>query len=137
MPGIAQDYLIYPILDIVRQELRRYGISRAAGGGSLNVVNLSLDETPSVEIVRGHPLDDKAVIGAVMYYSSGVSVQIDLQRGEEVEADHPDYDYITNWRLSSLTITTYDSGDNVILTLVIRLNYDSEGLFHSTEVLRL
>lgn len=133
MPGIAQDYLIYPILDIVRQELRRHG-SRTT-----NVINLSLDETPSVEIVRGHPLDAKAIVGAFLYYSSGTTVQIDLNRGaeEEIDPSHPDYDYLTNWRLSSVTVTTYDSSDNVALTLVIRLNYDSEGLFHSTEVLRL
>ncbi|MGZ0051971.1 hypothetical protein [Brevibacillus gelatini] len=135
MAGIANDYLIYPILDLIRDEVQRTTMSPAD----------PFAEEPSIRLIRDHPLDPEKVTGTKMFYESGYMLDISLTYGStdtstfplEVDQQHPDWEYYSLWRLTSITVAGYASDGKVVGSYMIRLLYDTRGLLTGTDVLRI
>jgi hypothetical protein len=141
MAGISNDYLIYPILQLIREEIKKN-----------NTTNLSsattgdpFDGEPSVALYRRHPLDDQRVTGAVMMYDSGYRVEIIMNLGSDdpstfpvdVLPDSPDWEYYSIWRLNGVNMSTFTPDDDPLVTYLISLNYDDRGLLIGTTVDRI
>ncbi|TQK62101.1 hypothetical protein FB479_106184 [Brevibacillus sp. AG162] len=135
MAGIANDYLIYPILDLIRDEVHR----------TTTVTADPFEEEPSVRLIREHPLDPEKVTGAKLFYESGYMLDISLTFGStdtttfplEVDQLHPDWEYYSLWRLTSVTAVGYAPDGKTVGSYLIRLLYDTRGLLTGTDVLRI
>ena len=129
--GIVNDNIVFPILDLIRQEIKdQYGLDHGI---------------PSVILYRNHPLDDEIVTAAKLTYESGLVEEMILNRGSEDESTypeglksrHPDYAYCKYWRLTSVMLSYFMHGEEALKKYVIDLNYDKKGLLASTELTRL
>ncbi|WP_312113536.1 hypothetical protein [Brevibacillus reuszeri] len=132
MAGIANDYLIYPILDLIRDEVQRTSFT----------VGNPFAEEPSIRLIRDHPLDSEKVTGIKLFYESGYMLDISLTFGStdistfplDVDTEHPDWEYYTLWRLTSITAVGYSSDGKTVGSYLIRLLYDTKGLLTGTDV---
>lgn len=136
MPGISNESLIYPVLDLVRAEIKKY-IKETDSD--------PFDGIPSVSLIRDYPFDEELVTGAELYYESGYRVLILFRRGtddeskipESIDENHPEYEYYVSIWLTEVYIIFYDADDNVIANYVISLNYNEKGLLEGTSVTRV
>lgn len=142
MAGIANDYLIYPILELVRDEIRKSNLKQSTTGSDGDL----FEGTPTVALERSHPLDPEVVTRAYLTYTSGYYVDILIVRGTddwstippEVDSSHPDYNYYFMWRLTQVVLRYMSSpNEEPLLTEAIRLNYDDKGLLIGTTVDRI
>ena len=128
--GIVNDNIVFPVLDLIRKELKVFDVDHGI---------------PSVILYRDHPLDDEIVTAAELTYESGLVEEIILIRGsddestypEGIKPNHPDYEYCKYWRLTSVTISYYNKGENTQRRYEIDLNYDRRGLLESTTVTKI
>lgn len=142
MAGIANDYLIYPILDLVRDEIRKNNLKQSTMGSEGD----PFEGTPNVVLERTDPFDSEILTRVYMTYPSGYFVDILLIRGTddwstippEVDKNHPDYEYYLYWRLTKVLIRYMSSpAEEPLLTEAISLNYDDRGLLIGTTVDRI
>lgn len=128
--GIVNDNIVFPVLDLIRRELRDKGCEMTG--------------IPSVRLYREHPLDDEIVTSATLTYESGFIEEIGLTRGSDDESTypeglkprHPDYKFCQLWRLTQVGITYVNKGGDPIARYLIGLFYDKRGLLESTTVNR-
>jgi len=129
--GIVNDNIVFPVLDLIRKEMKNQGFEFIG--------------IPSVILYRDHPMDDEVVTAAELTYESGLVEEIILMRGsddeetypEGVKSNNPDYDFCRYWRLTSVTITYYNKGENLQRRYDIDLHYDKKGLLVSTTVTKI
>lgn len=139
MAGLANDYLIYPILDLIRDEMRKSNVTNISAGSD------PFAGTPSVSLWRDHPLDVDKVTGADMFYESGYKVELYLTFGTtdvsdippEIEPTHPDYDFYRYHRLTRVTTLALSPDFTPLYTYNISLNYNDKGLLTGTTVNRI
>ncbi|MCF7753448.1 hypothetical protein KQ941_03255 [Paenibacillus xylanexedens] len=138
MAGIVNENIVFPVLDLIHRELRKYS--------SISNSNVSpLEGEPSVTLYREHMQDPDRVTGADLLYESAWKVSIWMKFGSEDEEDfpsgvgysHPDYDYYKYFRLTQVTARTYDPSGESVFTYNIGLNYDDEGRLTGTSVSRI
>lgn len=129
--GIVNDNIVFPVLDLIRKEVsEQMGVDHGI---------------PSVILYRDHPLDDEVVTAAELTYESGLVEEIILMRGsddestypEGIKPNHPDYEFCKYWRLTSLTLSYYNKGENTQRRYEIDLHYDKRGLLESTTVAKI
>ncbi|GBF32196.1 hypothetical protein DCCM_0387 [Desulfocucumis palustris] len=137
MAGIVNDYLAFPILDLIQREVRL-----AAGGsmtGGFNQGSAVADSgdapfagIPSVMITREHPGDSgKTIVNeAMLTYLSGYKAQLTFEYG----ANPLNSGYA--WTLKTLITTAYDPQGQPVVTYKVDLNYDSGAVLQSTNVER-
>jgi hypothetical protein len=141
MAGIVQDNLMFPILELIKDELRKYSqtTTAVASGGD------PFGGTPEVTLYRTHPLDFDKVTGANMQYDTGYSQEIYLSFGIEdytelpVEFDPEDnnWEYVTQWLLRRVIAVSVSPTGETIASVQIRLNYDSKWRLTGTSVSKL
>ncbi|WP_426455279.1 hypothetical protein ACP26L_36340 (plasmid) [Paenibacillus sp. S-38] len=140
MAGLANDYLIYPIMDLIKSEIKK----NSSTSGSVAADPFA--GTPSVRLFRDHYLDPERVTGALMLYESGYTAELYMNLGSsdmlgvpiEVDPEHPDWEYYTIWRLAAVSVTTKRPDGEALGTVMIRLNYDNEsGALIGTTVTRI
>lgn len=130
MAGVVNDYLIYPILDIVRREIRiALAKSDSGGGGEETVENLLADPfagIPSVALERKHPDDSSGTIltRVVSTYPSGYVLDTSLQY------------FSDRFVLQSVTIAAITPDGDVIAVYEINLLYDERGILSGTDTQR-
>ncbi|PYE51409.1 hypothetical protein HUB98_05330 [Paenibacillus barcinonensis] len=138
MAGIVNENIVFPVLDLIHRELRKFS--------STNSSSVSpLEGEPSVTLYREHIKDPDRVTGADLIYESQWKVSIWLQFGSEDEDDfpssvgydHPDYEYYRYYRLTQVTARTFDAEGEAMFTYNIALNYDDEGRLTGTNVHRI
>lgn len=128
--GIVNDNIVFPVLDLIRKEVKEFGIDHGI---------------PSVKLYRDHPLDAEVVTAVELTYESGLVEEIILIRGSDDESTypeglkptHPDYEYCKYWRLTGVTISYYNKGTNFQQRYEIDLIYDKKGLLDSTTVRKI
>lgn len=133
MPGIIDNNLVYPILDLIHREMRKFQNSEEDLG------------VPTVTLYRDDPHDPDRVTGASLYYESGHTMEISLSFGtdddsalpEGVTPGHPEYEYYKYHRLSKVSVTMLNPDGVEIDSYVISLNYDNRGLLVNTDLLRV
>lgn len=138
MAGIANDYLIYPILDLIRAEVRK---SNTVGSTEID----PFAGEPSVLLFRDNAADPERVTGANIDYESGYAVQVFMTFGSEdattypinIGPDDPDWEYFTTWRLTNVTSVALNPSFEPLVTYSISLNYDGRGLLMGTTVDRI
>lgn len=138
MAGIVNENIVFPVLDLIRAELRKLHLSE-------KVIQDPFEGIPSVTIFREHPLDPEVVTGAELLYDSLYVMDIYLKFGSEdestypdgVDINHHDYDYYRNWRLTHVTTSVLDPNGDTIITYHISLNYDNRGFLTGTTVSRI
>lgn len=137
MAGLANDYLIYPILDLIRGEISKSNTTIMAESDPFS-------GTPSVSLWRDHPIDVDKVTGADLFYPSGYKIELYLTFGSdpseippEIEPNHPDYDYYLNYRLTRVTSVSLTPEFTPLITINISLNYNDKGLLTGTTVTRI
>lgn len=135
MAGIMQDNIIYPVLDLIRREIKNYNTV-----GNNNDV---FDGEPSIILYREDVRDSDRVTGADLTYESGWMLSIFLKYGTDdpnlITVSESDYNYIFQKydRLYQVIISTLNIEGETVVTFNIRLNYDNEGRFTGTEVNRI
>lgn len=138
MAGIVNENIVFPVLDLIHRELRKFS--------STNNSSLSpLEGEPSVTLYREHTQDPDRVTGADLFYESEWKVSIWMKFGSEDEEsfpssvgyDHPDYEYYKYYRLTQVTARTFDAGGDEMSSYNIVLNYDEEGRLTGTSVHRI
>jgi hypothetical protein len=75
VPGINNDSLVYGVLDLIKNELRRHD------NNSTQTWSDPFQDTPSVLLHRLHPADDEVLTNASLYFPSGYQVEISLELG--------------------------------------------------------
>ncbi|MEK5060929.1 MULTISPECIES: hypothetical protein [unclassified Paenibacillus] len=138
MAGIVNDNIVFPVLDLIHREIRKYTSIH-------NIEGNPLEGEPSVTLFREHPMDTERVTGADMIYESTWRVSIWMKFGSEddtgfpvgVGYTHPDYSYYKYFRLTQVTSRTFDASGESVLTYHIGLNYDDEGRLTGTSVNRI
>ena len=128
--GIVNDNIVFPVLDLIRKEMKEQGVDFGI---------------PSVILYRDHPLDDEVVTAAELTYETGLVEEIILTRGSDdvatypkgLKPNHPDYKYCKYWRLVAVSIAYFNKGENAQRRYEIELNYDKRGLLESTTVTRI
>lgn len=129
--GIVNDNIVFPVLDLIRREIRDRGYD--------------LGGIPAVVLYREHPLDDEIVTSATLTYESNIVEEIVLTRGSDDESTYPeglkprdpDYTYCQLWRLTKVNMSYVNPGGELIVGYVIGLYYDKRGLLERTTVSRL
>lgn len=136
MAGAVNDYLIYPILDLIRGELKKI---------NSNVQGDPFSGEPSITLKRLDLKDPDRVTGVTLTYESGYVVDMFLVFGTNdpstiplsVDVTDPDYDYYLNDRLNEIVIYTKSPELQILSTYCISLNYDIEtGVFLGTTAQR-
>lgn len=129
--GIVNDNIVFPVLDLIRQELRDQG---------------KIDHgVPSIVLYRDHPLDDEIVTSAKLTYESGLVEEIILSRGSDDESTYPEgvkqgdheYNYCKYWRLTSVVFSYFKHDEDPGRSYTIDLNYDKKGLLKSTTIIKI
>ncbi len=128
--GIVNDNIVFPVLDLIHKEMKEQGVDFGI---------------PSVILYRDHPLDDEIVTAAELTYESGLVEEILLTRGSDDEStypeglkpSHPDYNFCKYWRLTAVSISYYNKGENAQRRYEIDLHYDKNGLLASTTVTKI
>ncbi|MFF2480272.1 hypothetical protein [Paenibacillus sp. NPDC058071] len=136
MAGIANDYLIYPILDLIRAEL-----NKRTGSTVID----PFEGTPEVTLFRDYAGDPERVTGAKSSYESGYAIEISLTFGSDdtetyplsATPEDPSWDYYVNGRLTAVTTVALNPSLEPLATYVIRLNYEGRGLLIGTTVERI
>ena len=135
MAGYANDRLIYPILDLVRDEIRQNQlVGRSVGGGYANTTFTDpFSGIPSTQLLRNHPRDSSHTIvtKALLRYESQFTVDINLYY-----SDNP-YDFSKAWQLSSLRVGVYDPDYSLITRYEIRLHYNDRNMLANTSVTKI
>jgi hypothetical protein len=130
MAGISNDYLIYPIMDLVKSSKSDKEYKNFYEG------------EPSVTLYRDSPIDKDRVTGVKMVFKSDYKIEVILQYGSldtsslpiGVDSSSSEYDYYMTERLNSVFISYLDSNNEVIEIYNVVLNYDDEGLLVGTTV---
>ncbi|WP_145052835.1 hypothetical protein [Paenibacillus xylanexedens] len=141
MAGIANDYLIYPIMDLIQGEIKKITNNNSKAEGD------PFSGESSVALKRDHPRDEERVTGALLVFENGYSINLYLSFGcgddfsgvpVDVDEEHPDWDYYVNWRLESVS-SFFTSPDQELLTsLTVKLNYENQrGNFIGTTLIRM
>lgn len=133
MSGIVNDNVVFPVIDLIRRELKKRENIDPFNG------------VPSVNLFRDHPLDDEKVTSAEMSYESGYTVNVYMEFGikdsselpDGVSVQDPGYDYYANWRLRSVNITALNPEGYSVSSYDIFLIYDKKGLLTNTRVRRI
>ena len=129
MAGIANDYLIYPIMDLVSNLKTEKDVSPFEG-------------EPSVIIYRDDPLDPDKVTGVRLVFKSQYKIDITLKYGTfdssriplTANPESPDYDFYLTERLDEVFVSYLEPSGQVIEIYNITLNYDENGLLQGTTV---
>ncbi|MGN7765355.1 hypothetical protein [Paenibacillus sp. 22594] len=139
MAGVANDYLIYPIMDLIKAETKKAATNTTAADPFAG--------TPSVLLIREHPLDAEKVTGAHMLYESGYVTDIYMTFGcgddmagvpVNVDSEHADWEYYTVWRLGAVNVVRKNPAGATLENIIIGLNYDEEsGLLKGTTLTRI
>lgn len=133
MAGLVNDNIVFPVLDLIRAEMRKM---------DTNYVDPFLGY-PSVELYREHQLDPERVTGAQMVYESGYIVDVFMKFGSDDETTYPDnvssydYDYYKYFRLTETTLVTLNPDGDTVASYNIVLNYNNIGLLTGTDVSRI
>jgi hypothetical protein len=116
---------IYPILDLIRQEIRKNNFDRdRVDWGKASPIPTDDDSVVSIEAVRGGSLYDPELITAIIVtYASGSSENVVLLRGASppVHYSTPNADYINNVMIRGLTITYVPAGGGAGKTIEVQL----------------
>ncbi|MBO9598580.1 MAG: hypothetical protein J7559_12290 [Cohnella sp.] len=134
MAGIIQDNMIFPILELIRNEIRKNNqfINQATATSD------PFEGNPSIQLYRDHPLDLDKITGARLMYPSGYTQDVFMFFGtEEADPGRSDYDYIRSWLLRSVRLHSMDTDGGLIESLHIRLNYDHDWRLTGTSVSRI
>lgn len=140
MAGIIQDNMMFPILELIRGEIRKSLQSQATTSEAD-----PFEGVPSASLYREHPLDPDILTRVHLEYPSGYVVDVYLYHGfEDIselpdgfnESDH-DWEYVTKWMLRSVRVTSLNTEEEIVMSLNIRLIYDSRWLLTETEVNKL
>ncbi len=132
MPGVMNDYLIFPILDIVKSEIHRNNYAKKQESKSSGAADIDLFKgIPSVILERNHPNDSSKTIltKAAVVYPSGWGVLNELDYGDPAD---PNF----TWILKEVNIKVTKSGE-MIMVYNIRLNYDDRGMLTNTVATKL
>jgi len=129
MAGIANDYLIYPIMDLVSN----IKTERCAN---------QFEGEPSVDIYRDNPEDEDRVTGVKMTFRSQYMIEVTLKYGTfnplklplDVDPNSSDYDFYLTERLDEVFVSYLEPSGKVIEIYSITLNYDEKGLLQGTTV---
>lgn len=129
MAGIANDYLIYPIMDLVSNIKTERGTNPFEG-------------EPSVIIYRDDPENEDRVTGVKMTFKSQYMIEITLKYGTfnpselplNVDSNSVDYDFYLTERLDEVFVSYLEPSGQVIEIYNITLNYDENGLLQGTTV---
>ncbi|NGQ95320.1 hypothetical protein G3578_09150 [Brevibacillus sp. SYP-B805] len=134
---MINDNLIFPILDLIRQEIRKASIAGDAvreggdGGGTSSLFD-PFSGIPSVILERNQPNDTYRVMlsKATMVYESNWVVEWEPMFGY-----HPQTG--SAWALTEVKLTAKNPQNEAVAIYSISLNYDKRGLLESTSVHRL
>lgn len=124
MAGIVNDYLIFPILDLVQKELQNY--TKNLKDNDLQVLfDNPFAGIPSTSIERNHPDDtgETIITGVRMVYNSGFAINLG-------------FEYDENFILQIVNVTVASSKSQVVAVYRMVLNRDGRGLITSTSVAR-
>lgn len=129
MAGIVNDYLIYPVLDLIRA-----GVKEA-------VTNIADDRDgieffsgiPSIELIRDHPDDSSKTFltQVIQTYDNGYVMNVRLIYGEGAISPYH------KWRLSSVITSLTDEGGELLLQHETTLHYGERNEVEYTEVTHL
>lgn len=128
MAGVANDYLIYPIMDLIKQK-------------QTDTI-IPFEGEPSVTLIRDDPNDIYKITGVKMYYKSGYEIDVTLKYGTfnplklplGVNSLSSDYEFYLTERLDEVFVSYLEPSGNVIEIYNIQLNYDENGLLQDTVV---
>lgn len=126
MAGVLNDNLVYPILDLIRSELRKHINNK---NGEKKGKNNHLGDIPSVQLIKEHPKDPSGVVLSAVeaYYSDGASVFIELQ-----------FEATANpFLLTGVLASGFDDENELISQYKMTLNYDSRTLLEGVDTVRL
>ncbi|GEA16764.1 hypothetical protein E308F_30100 [Moorella sp. E308F] len=134
MAGVTHDYLIYPILELIHNEIRK-----------INSSEDSVGDIAAITLHRDHPADQDKVTAVDFVYDDGRTTSVYLQYGSEDASTYPvgitpdslDYTYYLMWRLTGVILSNFDPSGNLLSRYRIGLLYDAKGLLVGTEVNRL
>jgi NhaP-type Na+/H+ and K+/H+ antiporter len=122
MSGVVNDYLIYPILDLIKA-----GVQNSSGGiiESERETNDDFDPftgIPSIELIRNHPDDwSKTFLTRVIQtYETGYVVEVGLIYGDNATSSQD------KWRLNAVTASLTDDEGELLLLYHITLHYGRE-----------
>lgn len=121
MAGIMQDNILFPILDLIRREIRQNDLTEA-----VRAVGDPFGGVPSAEILRENVADSVKMTGASLTYESGFRVDIYMF-----------FDDLIEWKLMQVTLVTLNPDGVSIVTYSIGLNYNEDGLLLGTTINRL
>lgn len=128
MAGIANDYLVYPIMDLIQGELKKVMSSSKVEADPFG-------GPASVALRRDHPRDPDKVTGARMMYETGYIADVYMEFGcgddfsgvpIEVDGSHPDWEYYTRWRLETVSTFLQTPQEELLTTLIVKLNYENQ-----------
>lgn len=131
MAGIAGENMVFPILDLIEQKLQDFGV------GDKDIFL----GYPSIQLIRGHPMDEDRLTSAIMRYDSGYIMEVQLTHGSDDETTYPtdmeipyfDYEYYKYFRLTEVMLLLSKESGSTVATYHIVLNYNSKGLLDSTQ----
>jgi hypothetical protein len=120
----------YPVIDLIRRELRKQGMSD-------DKISFDLDKSPNVSIYRNNP-DDKYTVTDVVEDYGDFKVAYSIGRGylnPVVDPTIPvgELDFMNKERVNSIGVSLIIS-DKTTKAYTIGLNYDGNGLITGTQV---
>ncbi|MCR8843928.1 hypothetical protein NQ117_09530 [Paenibacillus sp. SC116] len=133
MPGIIQDNILFPILELVRSEVRK----------QQNIQNVQEGDpfagTPSVALYRDHPADLDKLTGALLSYPSGYMLDLYLSFGldpveYEIYDNDPNWIFVTEQLLAEISIIVINPEQEAVKNEEIRLHYDNRWNLIGTSV---
>jgi len=141
MPGIVQDNLMFPILELIRDEIRRYDQRQTNVSGGAD----PFEGTPSSTLYREHPADPDVLTRVFLEYPSGYTVDIILSHGLDdgellplgFDESHPDWEFVTQWKLSKVRATAFNTEGNIVSVIQVKLNYDDSWRLIGTTAYRI
>lgn len=125
MAGIKQDYLIKPILELVRSEIKHSQFSSELNTGTDDDRCSDFDGTPSVSLYRDHPLDTSGtfISSATLIFEKGNRIVMEIS-------------YLDTWELDTVTTQLYDCSGFRLVGYLIALNRE-EHIVTGTTVTKL
>lgn len=135
MAGIAGENLVFPVLDLMEQFMKKQSnLGDLLGGGY-----------PSINLFREHELDEYRVTRALLIYDTGYELEVQMTFGSEDESTYPtaieeayfDYEYYRYFRLTEVTLVFTQNQSTTVATYHIVLNYEERGLLISTNAVRI
>jgi len=135
---MINDNIIFPILDLIRQEIRKASIRGDAvsepGGGGVDAPPFfdPFSGIPSVVLERQQSNDTYQVMlsKVSMIYETNWVVELELVFGNNPQTG-------SAWTLTEVLLTAKNPANEAVANYSISLNYDKRGLLESTTVRRL